>query len=66
MEELVDVAEAAAYLAVRPETLATWRCDGVGPVFVRIGAGRGAIRYRKADLRAYVESRAVEPSKVAA
>jgi hypothetical protein len=41
---------------VSASTLNHWRSDGKGPRFVKLcGSTRGSIRYRVADLRAYVE-----------
>ncbi len=51
---LIDEDEAARLLAVSPRTLATWRVRARGPAFVKVG---GAVRYRLADLEAYVASR---------
>lgn len=55
-EFLLNVDQAALYLSVSASTLNHWRSDGKGPRFVKLcGSTRGAIRYRLADLRAYVE-----------
>jgi hypothetical protein len=52
---LLDPKGAAVYLGLAVLTLADLRCKGGGPVFTR--AGR-LIRYRKAWLDAWLESRA--------
>ena len=39
---------------VKPKTLANWRCKGIGPAFVKVGA---QIRYRPEDLKAFFDSR---------
>ncbi len=44
---------AAEYLFVSPNTLANWRVLGQGPPFVKVGR---AVRYRRADLDAFLES----------
>ncbi|MFM2056385.1 MAG: hypothetical protein RLY71_770 [Pseudomonadota bacterium] len=55
-EFLLNVDQAALYLSVSASTLNHWRSDGKGPRFVKLcGSTRGAIRYRVADLRSYVE-----------
>lgn len=55
-EFLLSVDRAAEYLDVSVSTLNHWRSDGAGPLFVRLsGRGRGVIRYRMADLRAFTE-----------
>jgi excisionase family DNA binding protein len=55
--------EAAEYLGIRPQTLASWACNGrYGLRFIKIGK---CVRYKIADLDAFVERRAVgaaEPS----
>ena len=49
--------QAAETLAISVRTLQTWRCRGGGPVFIRLGRGRGAIRYRPEDLQSYLSDR---------
>lgn len=46
--------EAAAYLNVQPATLEQWRWNGRGPRFAKIGR---SVRYRLADLEAFLEER---------
>ena len=48
---LFDPQEASAYLRIAKQTLARWRCYGLGPRFVRIG---GRIFYDPADLDAFI------------
>ncbi|MGD0463965.1 MAG: helix-turn-helix domain-containing protein [Tepidisphaeraceae bacterium] len=51
--ELRTPAEVAALLRVNVQTLALWRCTGrSGLRFIRIGK---SIRYRRADVMAYLE-----------
>lgn len=54
--------QAAEYLAVSRKTLQSWRYLGGGPKFVKMGA---AVRYRLADLNAWMEERtfATSPAK---
>lgn len=55
---LLRTPQAAARLGLNPKTLAQWRWRGCGPQFIRIGDGRhSAIRYRPADLDAYIRGR---------
>lgn len=56
-DRLIRVREAAEYLGVSASHLNKLRCWGGGPEFIRIGVNRGAIRYRVADLRTWVESK---------
>lgn len=44
-------AEAAEWLGIRPDTLATWRYLGKGPRYFRAGA---RIKYFEDDLRAFL------------
>ena len=46
--------EAAGYLGLKKCTLEAWRCRGGGPVFLKLGK---AVRYRKKDLDAFLNSR---------
>ena len=50
-KRLFDPEEASAYLQIAKQTLARWRCYGLGPCFVRIG---GKIFYDLADLDAFI------------
>ena len=55
MPELITEREAAAFLRVAQSTLRTWRSQGTGPSFFRLGVGkRGAVRYDQRDLAAFV------------
>lgn len=49
--ELLDTAEAAQALRLRPQTLAKWRLFGYGPAYLKIGA---RVRYRRADVDAFI------------
>lgn len=51
---LMDPRTTAAFLAVHVLTLADWRCKGTGPAYLKLGA---AVRYRRSDLEAWLESR---------
>lgn len=52
MSELLTTTEAARVLRLSPQTLATWRCRGDGPKFVRLGKRR--VLYLRADLERWV------------
>jgi len=52
--------EAAKYVGVSEAVLRLWRSRGEGPLYFR--AGEKLIRYRRADLDAWIESRLNEPS----
>ena len=53
----LNTPEAAEYLGLQKSTLDAWRCRGGGPRFVKLGS---AVRYRQADLDAWIESRVRE------
>lgn len=56
-EPLLNEDEAAQILTVEPQTLAVWRSTGrYNLPFIRMGR---LIRYRRADLEAWLESRVV-------
>lgn len=50
---LMTPAEAADFLRVRVRTLADWRLDGKGPVYLKVGH---LIRYRHEDIDRWLES----------
>jgi hypothetical protein len=50
---LLSREETAGYLKVSTQTLELWQRNGEGPRVVRVGRG---VRYRLADLRAFVEA----------
>lgn len=54
-DPLLNEKQAAAFLGFTTRTLQAWRQRGGGPRFVRISSR--AIRYRRHDLREWVESR---------
>jgi hypothetical protein len=47
----LDAPNAAAYIGRSQKTLATWRCNGTGPAYIK----RGRIFYRKCDLDVWIE-----------
>jgi len=53
--DILDAAEAAAYLRTSRSTLAKYRCYGGGPIFVRQSARK--VLYRRADLDAWLAGR---------
>jgi predicted DNA-binding transcriptional regulator AlpA len=52
--------EAARYLGVSGAALRLWRSRGEGPRHFR--AGERLVRYRRADLDSWIESRLSEPA----
>jgi predicted DNA-binding transcriptional regulator AlpA len=56
LETLLTTPEVAGQLGVAEITLRKWRIAGTGPRFIRCGAN---IRYRGADIEAWVSSRTV-------
>lgn len=51
----IDEAEAANFLKLSTRTLQAYRYAGGGPVFIRISAR--CIRYRRADLKKWIDLR---------
>lgn len=51
--ELFRETQAAKLLNVSVKTLQRWRCEGVGPRFVKVGAR--AVRYVRADLITFIQ-----------
>lgn len=53
-KKLADTQQAAEHLGgLKPNTLEGWRVQGIGPRYVKIGR---LVRYRLADLDAYLEA----------
>lgn len=55
MEKLFTTKMAAQFLNVSKATLARWRMEKAGPAWVKVSSN--AVRYRREDLDAWVESR---------
>lgn len=55
MQDLMTMAELAAYLGVPQRTLYQWRTRGVGPVGMKIGRH---VRYRRGDVEKWLDERA--------
>ena len=53
--------KAARYIGVSDAVLRLWRSQGKGPRFYR--AGEKLIRYRRADLDAWIEARLSAPAE---
>jgi predicted DNA-binding transcriptional regulator AlpA len=56
---LLSPKEASEFLAVAESTLAHWRSERRGPVYVKLEGN--IVRYRKSDLEKYIGSQLVEP-----
>lgn len=61
---IMNTREAATYLRLAVRTLEDLRLRGTGPKFARLGNGR-SVRYRKADLDAWVEASLVTSTSAA-
>jgi predicted DNA-binding transcriptional regulator AlpA len=61
-DALLPEIQAAILLNLSSRTLQAWRSKSVGPPFVR--AGR-AIRYRRSDILAWIETKVVMSANVA-
>ena len=59
---MLTTPEAARLLGLSAQTLADWRCRGIGPRFCKLGR---AVRYSHRDLLAFAEASRVEPSDLA-
>jgi predicted DNA-binding transcriptional regulator AlpA len=54
-ERLLTAIEAATLLGLSIKTLERHRGRGVGPHYIKLGAGRsGRVRYRRGDLEAWI------------
>lgn len=60
---LMTSKEVAAMLQLTPGTLANWRCKGTGPRYCE--AGPGNVRYRLADVEAWLVASVEETRRAA-
>ena len=56
-DDIVDTAEAARILKLKPNTLAKWRCNGQGPRAYKAGLRR--VVYKRRELMAWLEGQAI-------
>jgi predicted DNA-binding transcriptional regulator AlpA len=61
-ENLLTEIRAAEVVSLSVKTLQAWRLRGVGPAYVKAGK---AVRYRRADLLAWIEAHTISPEGVA-
>lgn len=58
--KIFTTAEAAAYVGLKPQTLANKRCKGGnGPKYLKYGSR--AVRYRESDLKDYMDAHLITP-----
>lgn len=57
--ELGTEDEVAAHLRKSPKTLRNWRCDGVGPPYLKVGGG---VLYRWREVEKWLTSQTVDPA----
>jgi predicted DNA-binding transcriptional regulator AlpA len=57
-DPLISSNETAAELHLAPSSLATWRCKGRGPRFVKVGR---AVFYRQSAIKAWLRNQEREP-----
>ena len=57
MDPCLHTPPAAKYCGVSTALLEKLRCVGGGPIFSRLGQGRGRIVYRVSDLDAWINER---------
>jgi hypothetical protein len=53
--------EAANFLNHKPQTLRNWRSKHVGPPYIKLGR---SVRYKTADLIAWMDQHRVDPEEV--
>ena len=62
-DEFLDTDGLARVLGLSPGTLRTWRWAGDGPRFHRLNGLKGAVRYRRDDVEAWLDGQAIDPAK---
>lgn len=61
-DALLSQKRVATMLSVSPRALEAWRIRGEGPAFIRIS--KRCIRYRRADVEAWLASREHQPTAI--
>ncbi len=59
---LLRTEQAAEMLNVKRSTLEMWRCQGIGPVYVKMPGAKGAVRYHRHDLEQFLAQNRHVPS----
>jgi len=60
MNRMIDEKEAGEYLGCSVAALQKWRLLGKGPAYVKVGR---LVRYREADLVAFLDANCVQPTQ---
>ncbi|MEQ1615280.1 MAG: helix-turn-helix domain-containing protein [Hyphomicrobiaceae bacterium] len=64
-DTLLDTKRAAAYVGLSNKTLERFRTAFIGPAYIKAGPGiRARVRYRLADLDAWLEAHRQAPADV--
>jgi hypothetical protein len=62
-DEPMNDVSAARVVGVKPATMRSWRCRGIGPTYSKLGPGvRAAVRYRRRDLEDFLDQCRQMPS----
>jgi hypothetical protein len=58
-EQLVEAAEAARLLRIKPQTLAAWRSQNRGPEYLKVGR---SVFYRRVGIGTFLATKLVVPA----
>jgi hypothetical protein len=58
-EQLVEAAEAAKLLRIKPQTLAAWRSQSRGPEYLKVGR---SVYYRRDSIGSFLAAKIVVPA----
>jgi predicted DNA-binding transcriptional regulator AlpA len=61
--KLLTEHDVALHYGLSVETIRKWRRLGSGPKFIKIGAGKGPVRYRAADIDEFDKAAIVQPKR---
>jgi predicted DNA-binding transcriptional regulator AlpA len=64
LDELLTAHQVAAELGVEVQSVYRWASKGYGPRRVKLGRGEKAVRYRRGDVRAWLDQQSIEPARV--
>lgn len=58
----LNAEQTANLLGIKTSTLANWRSRGLGPAYIKTGATRSPVLYRKSDIDKWLAMSVIQPS----
>lgn len=61
-DKLLKPKQVAELIGYKTDTLNHWRCQGIGPKFVKLQTG--VIRYKESEVMKWIESRSIDAQTI--